>query len=181
MYLMVSQASFASTNTPSVDAQSLFDQGKVSLSGDWHLKWGDWVAFEDIHNNEAGMRVVRLPNFLSKILDNTSRTKPNSIYGYGTYAIKIKNLDRVFTQPSISMRSVTDAWQAWWIDESGNVSFLGESGKISKTRQKQQVRYKPEIIQLPGTSHQGTLVIYISVHVYDRSGVYGEMNIVEHC
>ena len=78
------------------------------------------------------------------------------------------------------MRSVTDAWQAWWIDESGNVSFLGESGKISKTRVKQQVRYKPEIIQLPGTSHQGTLVIYISVHVYDRSGVYGEMNIVEH-
>ena len=40
MYLMVSQASFASTDTPSVDAQSLFDQGKVSLSGDWHLKWG---------------------------------------------------------------------------------------------------------------------------------------------
>ena len=180
MYLMVSQASFASTDTPSVDAQSLFDQGKVSLSGDWNLKWGDWVPFEDIHNNEAEMQVVRLPNFLAKIIDNTNQTKPSSIYGYGTYAIKIKNLDRVFTHPSISMRSVTDAWQAWWIDESGNVSFLGESGKISKTRVKQQVRYKPKIIQLPGTSHQGTLVIYISVHVYDRSGVYGEMNIVEH-
>ncbi|NQZ86856.1 MAG: diguanylate cyclase [Colwellia sp.] len=126
------------------------------------------------------MQVVRLPNFLSDIIDNSNPTQPTSIYGHGTYAIKIKNLDRVFTNPSISMRSVTDAWQAWWIDELGNISFLGESGKISKTRQKQQVRYKPEIIQLPLNSQHGTLVIYISVHVYDRSGVYGEMKIVEH-
>ena len=180
MYAMYSQTSFASVDTPTVDAQSLFEQGEVSLSGDWNFKWGDWVAFEDIYNNKVEMQVVRLPNFISGIIDNAHQTTPSSIYGYGTYAIKIKNLDRVFTNPSISMRSVTDAWQAWWIDDLGNVSFLGESGKISKTRQKQQVRYKPEIIQLPVNSQHGTLVIYISVHVYDRSGVYGEMKIVEH-
>jgi diguanylate cyclase (GGDEF)-like protein len=169
----------ASTTIPSVDAQALFDQGTVSLSGDWSFKWGDWVAFEDIHKDKSKMQVVRLPNFLPDIVDNSSKAESGKVYGYGTYAINIKNLERVFTKPSISMRSVTDAWQAWWIDELGNVSFLGKSGKISKTEQNQQVRFKPEIIQLPDTSSQGTLVIYVSVYIYDRSGVYGEINIVE--
>lgn len=177
--LMLSQTSSASTTTPSVDAQTLFDQGTVSLAGDWSFKWGDWVAFDDIHTNNTEMKIVRLPNFLPNIVDNNGQAQPTAVYGYGTYAINIKNLDRVFAQPAIPMRAITDAWQAWWIDESGAVSFLGESGKISKTSQGQEMRYKPEIIQLPVTSRQGTLVIYVSVYIYDRSGVYGEMNIVE--
>jgi hypothetical protein len=67
MYAMYSQASFALADTPSVDAQSLFEQGEVSLSGDWNLKWGDWVAFEDIYNNKAEIRLYVYPTLFLEL------------------------------------------------------------------------------------------------------------------
>jgi hypothetical protein len=35
--------------------------------------------------------------------------------------LKLNNLSRTFKKPAMRMRNVNDAWQAWWIDESGKI------------------------------------------------------------
>jgi diguanylate cyclase (GGDEF)-like protein len=163
---------------PTFNTQQIAIDNTTSLKGSWAFKWGEWIPLQQIHDQQADFNVVTLPNFLFDIVDNKGGSKPRFVYGYGTYFAKLTNLDKVFTQPAINMRSINDAWQAWWIDPQGQGHFLGESGKIATNREDQQVRYRPEIINLP-VAAEGTLVIYLSAFIYDRAGVYGELQVVE--
>lgn len=163
---------------PVFNAEQIVVNHSVSLKGSWGFKWGEWIPLQQIQAQNAEFSLVSLPNFLFDIVDTHGQAKPRFVYGYGTYFAKLSHLDKVFSQPAINMRSINDAWQAWWIDTQGQGHFLGESGKIATSREEQQVRYRPEIINLPAAA-EGTLVIYVSAFIYDRAGVYGELQVVE--
>ena len=160
---------------PTVDVQKEIKNGKTSLAGDWALSWGEWTPLADIASSEANFEIVQLPNFVSNLVDD----KAISEHRFGTYILKLSNLSRTFKEPAIRMRNVNDAWQAWWIDESGQTRFLGESGKISKSYDAQQMRFKTNILQLPQNVNSGTLVVYLSAQLYKRAGRYGEFDVQE--
>ncbi|AGH43424.1 sensor domain-containing diguanylate cyclase [Paraglaciecola psychrophila] len=160
---------------PTVDVQKEFKNGKASLAGEWALSWGEWTSLEDIAASEANFKIVQLPNFVTTLIDDKTLNELR----FGTYILKLKNLSRTFNKPAIRMRNVNDAWQAWWIDESGQAQFLGESGKISKNYEAQQMRFKTQILQLPQNVNSGTLVVYLSAQLYKRAGMYGAFDVRE--
>tara|TARA_R110002167_G_scaffold92769_2_gene249013 strand:+ start:3014 stop:3442 length:429 start_codon:yes stop_codon:yes gene_type:complete len=118
----------SSQTIPTIDVQKELIDGKTSLAGQWALSWGEWTPLADIAASKANFKVVLLPNFVSSIVDE----KALNTHRFGTYTLKLNNLSDAFQKPVIRMRNVNDAWQAWWIDESGQSQFLGESGKIAK-------------------------------------------------
>jgi diguanylate cyclase (GGDEF)-like protein len=161
---------------PTVDLQKEFKNGKTSLAGEWALNWGEWTPLKDIASSEASFEIVQLPNFVNDLVDDEVLNK----YRFGTYILNLNNLSRTFNKPVIPMRNVNDAWQAWWIDESGQTRFLGESGNISKKYESQQMRYKTHILQLPQDVNSGTLVVYLSAQLYKRAGMYGAFDVLEY-
>jgi diguanylate cyclase (GGDEF)-like protein len=166
---------FSAPSIPVIDVQKQLQNNQVSLGGQWALSWGEWPLLEDIGKSEVDFKIVQLPNFINVLVEQQSFEQVR----YGTYILKLKNVDSTFKQPAIRMRNVRDAWQAWWIDENGQSQHLGESGKISKSLAEQQMRFQTHILQLPKDVDAGTLVIYFSTHLYERSGMYGEFSIQE--
>jgi diguanylate cyclase (GGDEF)-like protein len=162
-------------SVPTVDLQKEFENGKASLAGEWALSWGEWTPLADIAASKANFKIVQLPNFVSSLVDDKTLNENR----FGTYILKLNNLSRTFNEPAIRMRNVNDAWQAWWIDESGQSQFLGESGKISKNYAAQQMRFKTQILQLPQNVNSGTLVVYLSTQLYRRVGMYGAFEVRE--
>jgi diguanylate cyclase (GGDEF)-like protein len=162
-------------SVPTVDLQKEFKNGKASLAGEWALSWGEWTPLADIASSQANFKIVQLPNFVSALVDSKTLNENR----FGTYILKLNNLKRTFNEPAIRMRNVNDAWQAWWIDESGDTQFLGESGKISKNYEAQQMRFKTQILQLPQNVNSGTLVVYLSAQLYKRAGMYGAFDVRE--
>jgi len=162
-------------SVPTVDLQKEFENGKASLAGEWALSWGEWTPLADIASSKANFKIVQLPNFVSSLVDDKALNENR----FGTYILKLNNLNRTFNEPAIRMRNVKDAWQAWWIDESGQSQFLGESGKISKNYAAQQIRFKTQILQLPQNVNSGTLVVYVSTQLYKRAGMYGAFDVRE--
>jgi diguanylate cyclase (GGDEF)-like protein len=161
---------------PTVDLQKEFKNGKASLAGEWALSWGEWTPLTDITSSEANFEIVQLPNFVSNLVGDAVLNK----HRFGTYMLTLNNLSDTFNKPAIRMRNVNDAWQAWWIDESGQTRFLGESGKISKNYESQQMRFKTHILQLPQDVNSGTLVVYLSAQLYKRAGMYGAFDVLEY-
>ena len=125
---LLSAPLLSAQSIPTVDLQKEFKNGKASLAGEWALSWGEWTSLEDITASEANFKIVQLPNFVSALVDSKTLNENR----FGTYILKLNNLKRTFNEPAIRMRNVNDAWQAWWIDDSGQTQLLGESGKISK-------------------------------------------------
>ncbi|WP_158972304.1 diguanylate cyclase [Paraglaciecola sp. L3A3] len=160
---------------PSIDVQTKFQNGNAGLAGEWGLVWGEWPELSDIYTSNIKFKPVQLPNFISSLVDEERLNERR----YGTYLLHIDNLNQVFKEPAIHMSPINDAWQAWWIDELGQTQFLGESGKISQTLDAQKMRFKTHILLLPKHAQSGTLVIYLSDHVYKRAGIYGELEIQE--
>jgi diguanylate cyclase (GGDEF)-like protein len=160
---------------PTIDLQKEFKNGKASLAGEWALSWGEWTPLTAIASNEVNFEVVQLPNFVSTLVGDEALEK----HRFGTYVLKLNNLGSTFNEPVIRMRNVNDAWQAWWIDESGQTQLLGESGKISKNYEAQQMRFKTHILQLPQNVNSGTLVVYLSAQLYKRAGMYGAFDVRE--
>jgi diguanylate cyclase (GGDEF)-like protein len=168
-------AQISSQTIPSIDLQKEFKNGKASLAGEWALIWGEWRPLAEIARFEANFEIVQLPNFVSTLMDDKALNK----HRFGTYILKLNNLSPTFNNPAIRMRNVNDAWQAWWIDESGQTQFLGESGKIAKNYESQQMRFKTHILQLPQGINSGTLVVYLSAQLYKRGGMYGSFDVRE--
>lgn len=139
------------------------------------VKLGRWIPLEDIASNKANFDIVQLPNFISTLVDE----KILNEYRFGTYLLKLNNLSNTFKEPAIHMRNVNDAWQAWWISESGETQLLGESGSISKNYEAQQMRFKTHVLLLPKNAKSGTLVIYLSAQLYKRAGMYGTFEVSE--
>jgi diguanylate cyclase (GGDEF)-like protein len=166
---------FSTQTIPSIDVQKELIDGKASLAGQWALSWGEWTPLADIAASNVNFDIVLLPNFVNSLVDeNTLNT-----HRFGTYILKLNNLSNAFQKPAIRMRNVNDAWQAWWIDESGQSQLLGESGKIAKNYKAQEVAFKTSILQLPQDVHSGTLVVYLSTQLYKRGGMYGEFQVQE--
>mgnify|MGYP000743011582 CR=1 FL=1 len=166
---------FSAQSIPIVDLQQTFKEGKASLKGDWALSWGEWTELDKIAKSEFDYDVVQLPNFVSSLVNNKTLDEKR----FGTYSIRLTNLETIFNEPAIRMRDVNDAWQAWWIDDSGKILFLGESGNISKTVESQQMLFKTQILRLPQNVNAGTLVVYLSAQLYNRAGMYGEFQVSE--
>ena len=162
-------------SVPTVDLHKEFENGKASLAGEWALIWGEWTPLADIAASKANFKIVQLPNFVSSLVDDKTLNENR----FGTYILKLDNVNRTFKEPAIRMRNVNDAWQAWWIDESGQSQFLGESGKISKNYAAQQMRFKTQILQLPQNVNSGILVVYLSTQLYRRAGMYGAFEVRE--
>jgi diguanylate cyclase (GGDEF)-like protein len=160
---------------PTIDVQKELENGKASLAGEWALSWGSWIPIEDITSSKANFEIVQLPNFVSTLVDD----KILDEYRFGTYLLKLNNLSGTFKEPAIRMRNVNDAWQAWWISDSGEKQFLGKSGTISKNYEAQQMRFKTHILLLPKNVNSGTLVIYLSAQLYKRAGMYGTFEVSE--
>ena len=160
---------------PTVDVQQKLNNGKVSLTGNWGLNWGEWTPLDDIAASKSHFDIVSLPNFIGSHVDE----KAFNTYRFGTYALKLNSLRGTFKKPVIRMRNIKDAWQAWWINELGQSQFLGESGKISKNYDTQEFRFKTHILHLPQNVDSGILVVYLSAQLYTRGGMYGEFEIQE--
>lgn len=160
---------------PTVDVQKEFKNGKTSLAGEWALSWGEWTSLADIASSKANFKIVQLPNFVNTLIDESVLSE----HRFGTYMLRLNNLSRTFNEPAIRMRNVNDAWQAWWIDESGQTQLLGASGKISKNYEAQQMRFKTSILQLPKNVNSGILVVYLSAQLYKRAGMYGAFEVRE--
>ncbi|WP_299084090.1 diguanylate cyclase [uncultured Paraglaciecola sp.] len=166
---------FSAQAIPTVDVKNQFKNGKTSLAGDWALRWGEWIPLADIATSKAQFKTVQLPNFVNSMVDKQALQERK----YGTYILRLDNLHNVFKEPAIRMRDVSDAWQAWWVDDSGNTQFLGQSGKISTDKTTQYMRFKTGILKLPLETNAGTLVIYISTQLYDKGGMYGKFEVSE--
>jgi diguanylate cyclase (GGDEF)-like protein len=160
---------------PTIDVQKELKDGKASLAGKWALKWGEWTPLADVTKSESNFKIVELPNFISTLVDDKTINETR----FGTYALKLSNLKHTFKEPVIRMRNVNDAWQAWWISESGETQYLGESGKIAKNYDAQQMRFKTHILLLPKNVNSGTLVVYLSAQLYKRAGMYGAFDVRE--
>jgi diguanylate cyclase (GGDEF)-like protein len=172
---LLSAPLLSAQSIPTVDLQKEFKNGKASLAGEWALSWGEWTPLADIASSKANFKIVQLPNFVSALVDSKTLNENR----FGTYILKLNNLKRTFNEPAIRMRNVNDAWQAWWIDDSGQTQLLGESGKISKNYESQQMRFKTQILQLPQNVNSGTLVVYLSAQLYKRAGMYGTFDVRE--
>ena len=182
VYAALSNITFSahSSNIPILEASKIYQNGSVSLNGEWGFYWGAWIPLDQIHSNNFDIEKLSELDFLSKIVANQGSEKNQFFHGYGTYLLEIEGLNQIFTQPAIHMRNISEAWQAWWVDDNGTIRLLGESGKISKDLAKQEVRYKNTILDLPNNSAKGTLVIYLSSHMFGRAGFYGNPVIEEH-
>jgi diguanylate cyclase (GGDEF)-like protein len=165
---------------PSLDVKASYENGKVALSGPWGLYWGEWLPVDKSLLNNPDIQTIPQLDFLKHILPHAEGEKVLHSYGYGTYVLHINHLKQGFKQPAIHMRTMNDAWQAWWLDSQGEAHYLGESGRIAKNAEEEQLRYKTAILNLPTDSDSGTLVIYISNHMFDRGGLYGKLSIQEH-
>tara|TARA_R110000751_G_scaffold307903_1_gene434539 strand:+ start:1068 stop:2897 length:1830 start_codon:yes stop_codon:yes gene_type:complete len=172
---MLSSSELFAETIPSIDVQKELKDGKASLAGKWALNWGEWTPLATINATESKFKIVQLPNFVSTLVDEETLSEAR----FGTYALKLNNLQLTFKEPAIRMRNVNDAWQAWWISDSGEVQYLGQSGIISKNYEAQQMRFKTHILLLPKNANSGTLVIYLSAQLYKRAGMYGAFEVTE--
>ena len=166
-------------SVPTLDAQTALNKGEVSLSGTWGFTWGRWIPLDTIQSSELSVEHVELPNFLLNLGSSQTQKTDNIVQGYGTYVLQIDNLREAFEHPTLFVRYVQDAWQAWWVDSSGEISLLGQSGQIAKRADEQAFRNNTAIIHLPGKSQSGTLVIYLSAYHTSYAGLYGELTIRE--
>ena len=166
-------------SVPTLDAQTALNKGEVSLSGTWGFTWGSWIPLDTIQSSELSVEHVELPNFLLNLGSSQTQKTDNIVQGYGTYVLQIDNLREAFEHPTLFVRYVQDAWQAWWVDSSGEISLLGQSGQIAKRADEQAFRNNTAIIHLPGKSQSGTLVIYLSAYHTSYAGLYGELTIRE--
>ena len=165
---------------PSINISQQYQNGEVRLNGEWGFYWGEWLPLDEIDTHKYPIETIPKPDFLGRIIKNDKGNTPLFVDGYGTYLLKIEELEGVFKRPAIHMRSVSDAWEAWWVNADGNSQYLGESGKISKEANGQQHRYRTTILDLPTNSSTGTLVIYLSSHTSARAGLFATPVIREH-
>lgn len=165
---------------PTVNVSQQYQNGEVKLDGPWGFYWGEWLPLNELDSRKYPIKIIRKLDFLKNIVaTDVHNTKP-FVYGYGTYLLEIDGLEGVFEQPAIHMRSVSDAWQAWWVNADGSSRYLGNSGKISKDGLDQEQRYRTTILDLPTDSNKGTLVIYLSSHTFVRAGLFAIPVIQEH-
>jgi diguanylate cyclase (GGDEF)-like protein len=165
---------------PTINVSEQYQNGEVKLDGAWGFYWGEWLPLDEIDSNNYPIGTIPRLDFLKQIVKNDQDKAKPIVYGYGTYLLKIDGLERVFKQPAIHMRSVSDAWQAWWVNANGSSRYLGQSGKISKDGSDQQQRYRTTVLDLPTDSSKGTLVIYLSSHTSNRAGLFAVPVIQEH-
>jgi len=164
---------------PALDAQLAQHNGAVSLAGAWGLAWGRWVPLDQVLSAELSVDIVDLPNYLVDLPIAGPTKSEGIVQGYGTYLVQLDNLDTVFDRPTLSMRYAREAWQAWWVDSSGTVQLLHQSGQIARQAEDQQFRNKAALLALPSNSQSGTLVIYLSTYHSNHAGLYGEFTIRE--
>jgi diguanylate cyclase (GGDEF)-like protein len=172
--------SASAQSIPTMVVSQQYQDGEVRLSGEWGFYWGEWLPLDEIDTNKYPIKTISKLDFLGNIAKNDKENTQLFVDGYGTYLLKIEGLKGVFKRPAIHMRSVSDAWEAWWVGEDGNSRYLGESGKISKEAKGQQQRYRTTILDLPTDSSKGTLVIYLSSHTSVRAGLFAIPVIQEH-
>ncbi|TCS40091.1 sensor domain-containing diguanylate cyclase [Reinekea marinisedimentorum] len=166
------QAYASNTQIPQIDAADSAFHGRLSLSGTWALVRNDWPTLKDIQRGTFTTENIEIPGFLHAGTGEQS-------HGHNTFLVRISNLNQTFVSPAVNIYELREAWRAWWIDDSGEYSFLGESGKISKTPADQQQQTQPYLLEFPSDSASGTLVIYQSSHHLFSTGITSELTVTE--
>ncbi|MDX1342709.1 MAG: diguanylate cyclase [Reinekea sp.] len=161
-----------------IDANLSTQQGELSLSGQWNFVWGQWVPTDDIAAGHHQAQIITLPNYLADLPVANSNASNNT--GIMTYFIKIKNLPDVFLRPTVDVGDISEAWEAWWVDTSGQAIFLGRSGRIATTKTQQEFNNKNYLLSLPNNSREGYLVFYVSAYHSVRTGLYSDITIAEY-
>jgi diguanylate cyclase (GGDEF)-like protein len=164
---------------PNINIAQQYENGEVDLSPEWAFYLGEWLPLEQIHSDEYDLQSTARRADLKGVMSDSVNDSSPVAQGYGTYLLEIEGLNQVFKRPAVHMRNVSDAWQAWWLEADGSSRYLGESGKISRNGANQEMLYKTTILDLPYDSIKGILVIYLSNHNFDRSGLFGRLRIVE--
>jgi diguanylate cyclase (GGDEF)-like protein len=164
---------------PTLDLAARVIDGEASLAGTWGFSWDRWVALDQIQSGELSVEQVELPNYLDDLSSAQTSKIDGVVQGYGTYLVQLDNLNEAFEHPTLMIRYVQDAWQAWWVDSSGAVSLLGQSGQIAMRAEDQAFRSNTAILNLPSSSASGTLVIYLSAYHTNYGGLYGELTMRE--
>lgn len=176
LLLITASAAVSATEIPEVNALTRFSSGKVNLTGKWGLIPDQWPSLEDIKNRkDLDILTIYAPSYLSEV----PATAEQNGKGFNTFLLNIYNLDQIFDHPAIEIAQLNEAWQAWWIDESGAIEFLGESGKIARTPEQQINQIHPYLLEFPPGSSGGTLVIYQSAFHMNHTGINSEMVIAE--
>lgn len=179
-YIITFSVHASAQSIPTINVSQEYQTGEVKLDGEWGFYWGEWLPLDEIDSNKHLIQSIPKLDFLRNIVKDDEGNSQPFVYGHGTYLLKIDGLQGLFQQPAIHMRSVSDAWQAWWVNADGSSRYLGESGKISRNVNNQQHRYRTTILDLPADSSKGTLVIYLSSHTYSRAGLFTVPVIQEH-
>jgi diguanylate cyclase (GGDEF)-like protein len=164
---------------PTIDLATRVVDGQASLAGTWGLAWGSWIPLNQVQSGELSVDLIELPNYLANFSGIQADKIEGVVQGYGTYLVQLNNLNQAFEHPSLMIRYIQDAWQAWWVDSSGEVSLLGHSGQIAMRAEDQEFRHNTAIVNLPSTSQSGTLVIYLSAYHTTYGGLYSELTMRE--
>jgi len=164
---------------PTLDLETRLSDGQVGLAGTWGFTWGSWIPLDQVRSTELSVELIELPNYLLDLPIADQAKTDGIVQGYGTYLLQLDNLSSTFEHPTISMRYVQDAWQAWWVDSNGAAQLLGESGRIAMRADEQQFRSNTSLLALPANSPSGTLVIYLSAYHSNHAGIYAELTIQE--
>lgn len=162
---------------PQINASESVQAHTLRLSGTWGLKWKAFTPLESFSDQSAQFKHVDLPAYY---YDHISDRTDGIVQGYGTYAIRITNLSSVFSQPSLFLQFSTGAWQVWWIEDDSEPVFLGENGRISTSKQTAVEGHKIGSVALPSYSDSGTLVVYFSSYLLQRSSLGDKIVIAEH-
>lgn len=162
---------------PTIDITEQTNSSQVTLEGDWGFAWETWLTSDSLNSLQTDLEIISLPNYLTDIIPPSG----DSLFTHGisSYAKRIKNLNQGFQRPSISMRDVSEAWEAYWIEPNGSEIFLGGSGKLSIDGSTTEVRDQTYLLDLPRNTQDGVLLIHVSNHHYSRGGLYGGLTIKE--
>jgi diguanylate cyclase (GGDEF)-like protein len=166
------------TTIPTFDAATLSEGEALSLNGDWGFIWGEWVEPSAVVHRALPFDVVAIPNYLHQIAPD-SANQYGLVHGEASYFIRLLNLDTQFSRPAIDFGQVREAWKAYWVKPNGETIYLGQSGTLGRSLSEETLREPFYILDLPVDQREGILLIHLSAHHFDRSGLFSSYEVNE--
>lgn len=178
LLMLLSTMALGRPLVPAYSTDELATGETLSLAGKWGFVWGEWIAPETLSNAASDFKVIQLPNYLHQIVPEAADDQ-GFVHGEASYFIRLVNLGQHFSRPAIDFGQVREAWRAYWITPNGEVINLGHSGQIGKSIEQETLRDPVYILDLPADQNDGTLLIHLSAHHFDRSGLFSHYKVDE--
>jgi len=141
-----------------------FEQdGPLDLKGEWKFKWmEDEPEFTNPDYNDSKWDLIKAPGYWDK--------KVKTGQGYGWYRLKVK-LPKLkgsdnYQHLGLYLEKVHTAYQLYI-----NGQLVMKNGRAGNAKEQSQPQLLPLIKQIPGTIHNGQMVIALKIaNFHHRSG-----------